>query len=211
MVKKDKKRARGRPKEFEPSDALDKAVEVFWELGYEAADTATLCTKMKISKPSLYNSFGSKEDLFLKAIQRYGETFSEKHLKALLEGSSPEEGMRAFFSVIAHDVSGKDYPSGCMIACVAIPASVKLVKLAILVRESMERRQRHMTKYFESQIEEGALPSKFDVFAAVSLIQDLMLALAFQARMGASLESLKKRGARNAELTMLAGLRKLSP
>ncbi len=68
MVQKKQKRTRGRPRQFDESEALDQAIDVFWELGYEAADIETLCQKMGLSKPSIYNSFGRKEDLFLMAL-----------------------------------------------------------------------------------------------------------------------------------------------
>src|SRR4051794_34171198 len=64
------KRPRGRPRSFDRDQALARAMQVFWEKGYEAASMQDLLTAMEISSPSLYAAFGDKEALFLEAVQR---------------------------------------------------------------------------------------------------------------------------------------------
>ena len=64
-------KARGRPLSFDRDAALDKAMHVFWEHGYEAASISELTSAMGITPPSLYTAFGDKEHLFLEAIERY--------------------------------------------------------------------------------------------------------------------------------------------
>lgn len=199
------KKARGRPRDFDLNEALDKAVEVFWELGYEAADTETLATRMGLSKPSVYNTFGSKEDLFLRAIRRYGETISKQHVDILLNSGSPSEGLHTFFLAIAQDVSGQQHPSGCLIACVAIPVAERMPAAATAMREAWGSGQGQMAAYFEAEMAKGMLPATFNISAAVSLIQDLMIAMALRGRMGSTRAELEKDAARNAELVMLSG------
>jgi TetR/AcrR family transcriptional repressor of nem operon len=60
-----------RPKAFDPEQALDKAMHVFWHKGYEATSMEDLLTAMDINRGSLYDTFGGKRDLFLKAMDRY--------------------------------------------------------------------------------------------------------------------------------------------
>ena len=66
-------KARGRPLSFDREAALDKAMHVFWEHGYEAASIADLTAAMGITPPSLYTAFGDKAHLFLEAIEAYGK------------------------------------------------------------------------------------------------------------------------------------------
>ena len=64
-----------RPKEFNPDDALEKAMQVFWHKGYEATSMEDLLTAMDLNRGSLYDTFGDKRQLFLKAIDRYCHGF----------------------------------------------------------------------------------------------------------------------------------------
>ena len=62
-----------RTKEFDPDAALQRALELFWERGYEATSLADLVARLGIARASLYGTFGSKHDLFVKALDRYLE------------------------------------------------------------------------------------------------------------------------------------------
>src|SRR5438094_4245993 len=62
---------KGRPREFHVKKALDRALKVFWRKGYQGASVLDLTKAMGINRPSLYAAFGSKEELFRKALDRY--------------------------------------------------------------------------------------------------------------------------------------------
>ena len=65
--------AAGRPRGFCTEKALDSAMQVFWRKGYEGTSLLDLTQAMGINRPSLYAAFGSKEELFRKAVDRYAE------------------------------------------------------------------------------------------------------------------------------------------
>ncbi|MCB5186502.1 TetR/AcrR family transcriptional regulator [Methylobacillus caricis] len=87
------KRGRGRPSKFDPETSLQIAMHLFWSHGYEGTSMAELTEAMNINKPSLYGAFGSKENLFRKAIEQYmagpiafvGEALSEKTAYEVVE------------------------------------------------------------------------------------------------------------------------------
>ena len=60
-----------RPKEFNPGEALEKAMQAFWHKGYEATSMEDLLNAMDINRGSLYATFGDKRELFLKAMNLY--------------------------------------------------------------------------------------------------------------------------------------------
>jgi AcrR family transcriptional regulator len=79
----EQRHAGGRPRSFDEGRVLDGAIDVFWGLGYEGASLAELTEAMGINKPSLYAVFGSKEELFVRALDRYGQRYHE-HLRQVL-------------------------------------------------------------------------------------------------------------------------------
>ena len=64
------KRSPGRPQAFNPEEALDRAIEMFWAHGYEGVDVTGL-RERNVTKPALYRAFGDKPTLLLKAVERY--------------------------------------------------------------------------------------------------------------------------------------------
>jgi AcrR family transcriptional regulator len=108
----DRRSAGGRPRAFDEGRALDGAIEVFWRLGYEGASLAELTHAMGINKPSLYAVFGSKEELFVRALERYGLLYRE-HLDAVLAKSSTYEVIESYLRSIAVLATQGSVP-GCL-------------------------------------------------------------------------------------------------
>jgi TetR/AcrR family transcriptional regulator, copper-responsive repressor len=64
-------RTRGRPRQYDPEQALAKAAEAFWKQGYAATSLDDLVAATGMNRPSLYAAFGDKRDLYLKTLTRY--------------------------------------------------------------------------------------------------------------------------------------------
>ena len=72
-----------RPKQFDPEQALESAMELFWRRGYEATGITDLVEHLGIARASLYATFGSKEQLYCRALDRYCELRAGPVLEAL--------------------------------------------------------------------------------------------------------------------------------
>src|SRR6478736_7773971 len=64
-------RTRGRPRQYDPEQALAKAAEAFWKHGYAATSLDDLVAATGMNRPSLYAAFGDKRDLYLKTLEYY--------------------------------------------------------------------------------------------------------------------------------------------
>ncbi len=206
MVQNKNSQKRGRPRRFDINTALDEAIAVFWELGYHASDVETLCKRMGLSKPSLYNSFGAKEDLFIAAVERYMSLRNEGVRAALDNGANPEESLLKYFHYIAECSSAQNQPKGCLVTSIAIPLMDQLPQLAGILRAKRIETHEQFTQFFQMYIDKGELPKNFDSNQAISLIQDLNAALIVQARAGSSLIDLKNKAKRNTCLVLAEGM-----
>ena len=93
--------SRGRPRTFNREQALNSAMKIFWERGYEGATLTELQNAMgNITAPSLYAAFGSKEKLFREAVQLYSKIQANRFLKALTDKSTTRESVEAFLMAL---------------------------------------------------------------------------------------------------------------
>ncbi len=104
----------GRPREFDRSEALDEAMNLFWSQGYEATGVSQLCERMGVGRQSLYNTFGDKEALFAEALARYRELRFRPMVEMLRRGAGLDgvtEVLDAWVEANAGDGS-----KGCLMA-----------------------------------------------------------------------------------------------
>ena len=122
-MKNESNRPRGRPFSFDVEQALDAAVQVFWEKGYEGASVADLTQAMGITPPSLYAKFENKHGLFLQAIDRYVATITSTQLAPLIEMRDIREGVSGYFGELIRCVASRKWPAGCLVVSVAAETS----------------------------------------------------------------------------------------
>ncbi len=99
-----------RPLKFDPQVALENAMNVFWRQGYEATSLDDLTEAMGINRPSLYNTFGSKHDLYLATLKHYRERYSQQMIAALATANNLHEALSGAFTAVIRSETG----SGCM-------------------------------------------------------------------------------------------------
>ena len=102
-----------RPKEFDRDEALQKAIGVFCDKGYAAASTDELMHAMKISRQSMYDTFGDKRQLYLEAFQRYVADSVNEQIGYLEKSSSPLAGIEKMLVAFATRIE-RDGIVGCM-------------------------------------------------------------------------------------------------
>jgi TetR/AcrR family transcriptional regulator, copper-responsive repressor len=166
-----------RPRSFDRDAALDTAMRLFWERGYEQTSISDLTSAMGVAPPSLYAAFGSKRDLFDEAAIRYQSSPGAFNLRAL-----DEPTVRGSIARLLHDAAieytRSGQPRGCMI--LAEP----------LLGEHRTRSRAVLAARIAAGIGAAELPPDTDVDVLVSYVTVVLTGMSAQARDGATREDL---------------------
>ncbi len=181
----------GRPREFCPDAALEKALTVFWRHGFEGASLSDLTAAMGITRPSLYATFGNKEELFGKALDLYDRKYVGFMREALDERSARVAVARILDGLVEAGTKA-DRPPGCMstngaLACSAAadPVKAEVVKRRAAFETALRRR-------LEAAQAEGDLPASANPADLAGFVMTVAAGLAVQAAAGASRASLQR-------------------
>lgn len=105
---------RGRPRRFDRELALEQAMRVFWEKGYDGAQLTDLTQAMGINPPSFYAAFGSKAQSFCEAVEHYIRTVGSVPMRAMQAAPATRDGMRAMLEG-SIDVALSSSSGGCLL------------------------------------------------------------------------------------------------
>jgi len=177
---------RGRPLSFDRDAALEQAMHVFWERGYEAASISDLTHAMGITPPSLYTAFGDKAHLFMEAIERYNAGPGGFGQRALDEEPTARGAIERLLNEAADELTQDCHPLGCMMMCAVAAEHIQaaMVKRRALGLASIQSR-------IQRGIDEGELPSGTDAGALANFYATIYQGMSMQAKDGASRESLR--------------------
>lgn len=182
---------RGRPRKFDREQALRSAMKTFWELGYEGASLTDLTDAMGINSASLYNAFGSKEELFREAIEYYAENDGRATDRALAQASTAREAIEGILNGNLALFADPDTPMGCMIVLSATNYNVRNRG----IHDFLVARRRQVVTLLEQRlrraIAEGELSPETDVRAVASFYSTVLNGLSIEARDGATPAQLK--------------------
>lgn len=167
-----------RPAKFNREEVLNKALLLFWQKGYEATLLDDLTREMGINRPSLYNTFGDKDALYLEALMRYGEIHGGKMLATLERSHSIQQGFKAIFEDLINEST-----QGCCRGCMIVNNTVERCSVSdsanSFVKETDEASKRTFATAIRRAQQEGdlALTKDPDVLAVYlySAIQGLQL------------------------------------
>ncbi len=106
--------ALGRPLQFDPEDALERAMQCFWRHGYAGASLATLLAATGLSRSSLYHAFGGKQTLFRRCIERYAARMAARFAERLAAASDGRRFIADFLYGVAAE-AGHAEQRGCLL------------------------------------------------------------------------------------------------
>ena len=180
-------RGRGRPRSFDREAALSQATRLFWLKGFEATSIADLTEAMGIGAPSLYAAFGSKEALYIEALNYYVaryECFSWARFEA---AATAREAVGSYLLDSAAALTGSfgDIPHGCMVTLASV-GSEGHSELCELVRSERAAPLDRLKARLGRAVAEGEIPASVDIHALARFVQTVQSGMSILARDGTS-------------------------
>ena len=146
----------GRPKAFDMDETLRAAMGAFRAHGFEATSLKDLESLTGLGAGSLYNAFGSKEALFLSALDHYNERVVKRRIATYLKGEEPVRELRALFLSTLKEADGTAF--GCLLTNTAIEFAGASAPVAAKVEDGFGLLERAFRKQCETALELGLAP-----------------------------------------------------
>jgi len=182
---------KGRPREFDAHDALDRALHVFREKGYEGASLNDLTAAMGINRPSLYAAFGDKRALFEKALQRYAEGPAAFMRKALEENTAREVAERLLRGSVEL-LTSPGNPPGCLTVQGALVCGAEAKDVREELNSHRACAEESIVRRLKRAKAEGDLPAETNPTDLARFLTSVMYGMSVQAAGGASRVELKR-------------------
>lgn len=171
----------GRPKCFDESKVLDSAIDCFWRNGLKASSIRTLADEMGIAGPSLYNAYGNKQTLFIKALERYAETTLRPRFLRIRD-LPPLEALRTFLQEQVEIAVNDPDCKGCFFVNTTLETAYCEQELSAEAFAYLNE----IKEFFSSNLRvaqiKGELPSEANISEISELLYVIVLGISVRAR-----------------------------
>jgi TetR/AcrR family transcriptional repressor of nem operon len=179
-----------RPKTFSESDALEKALDAFWQHGYQGVGLTELLSEMGIARQSLYDTFGNKRQLFIKTIEHYRNTRLASAIALLERGGSPIENVRdvvRFFERLALDKRAR----GCLVANSLVEVGSQDSEIRELLAETLGMLESAIAKALRRAQRAGELPAGRSPRALARALTNALVGMAVTGKLRQSKDTVR--------------------
>ncbi|WP_102896342.1 TetR/AcrR family transcriptional regulator [Phaeobacter piscinae] len=180
----------GRQRSFDTDDAIEQAMLLFWERGYEAASMADLSAAMGVNPPSIYAAFGNKQALFERCAAHYAQSVAAYAPRALGEAATAETALRRFVSDAIEAFCTQDRPKGCLLVSAATNCGKGSAGAQDLLTGYRQASETMIADRIRRGMEAGDMPASTKSDLLAKYVAVLIQGLAAQARDGASADDL---------------------
>ena len=180
----------GRPKTFDETAALEAAMIVFWTQGYDATSYDDLVQQVGIGRQSFYSTFGDKRALYVKAVEHYGKTVTQRAVNLLGSPGSPTSNIRRWFARLS-DVASGNKRFGCLLTNTAVELAPSDPAMAKLVMRLLRRVEEALHKALMRAVERDELAQGLDTRELASYLLNAAQGLLVMSKLGVSQKKLR--------------------
>ena len=186
------KKPRGRPRSYDPEEALTRAMESFWESGFAGTSLDDLSAATGMNRPSLYAAFGDKKAIYLKALETFADSLRAA-LRNIEKAEMPLPGALKTFYDGAIDIylSGEHGARGCYIACTAPAEAARDDDIRTALRTVLRETDDGLEKLFAKAREKGELARNANASERAQIAASVLHSIALRARSGATRKELQ--------------------
>jgi AcrR family transcriptional regulator len=181
----------GRPISFDKNAALEAAMLLFWERGYEGTSMADLTETMGLSASSIYAAFGDKQALFSLAVKRYMDSRAQYAARAL-EEPTLKRFIRALFDNTVAFLTTPGHPPTCMTLAGAMGCSVDAAPARNLLTGIRKQNEMAMRDRLRQARKCGELSADINVEDYARYLSSILAGLSIQAASGSTKAELKR-------------------
>lgn len=185
MVQKEDLRSRGRPRQYDPDQALAQAMRTFWRNGYAATSMDDLSVATKMNRPSLYNAFGNKRAIYLSLLDRYIATIGEVIHDALGSPLSLKQALnRLYRKMLTTYTSSEGEGLGCFLVGTAATEAVRDEEVRARLAGALAGVHQALEVRLHQAQSQGDLARQADVAGLAAIASAVLHSLAVQVRAG---------------------------
>lgn len=182
----------GRPLEFDPNQAIDAAMQLFWRNGYESSSLQQLITTMRLSKSSFYQAFKSKHNLFQNCVKHYETTLIDDLNDQLESADNGVDFIKTLFHSVTEQCIDAESRKGCLLMNTVSEFAQDDPIIAELVRNSLERFYEVLLKAVRQGQQEGLINTNKEAQILARYLVSSMSGIKNMVKAGTNAQTIKQ-------------------
>lgn len=171
-----------RTKDFDEKEVLQKAVYLFWDKGFNGTSMQDLVDGLGISRSSLYDTFGGKHQLYLKALESYKNTYASHLCTLTLEPPSARAAVAQLLALATNDLLNDEQRRGCFMVNAAIELANHDTEVNNLVCQTEKQLEQAFFKVIEQGQANGEISKDKDALALARFLNNTVKGLQVSAK-----------------------------
>ena len=171
-----------RHKTYSDEEVLEKAMQVFWDHGYEATSVRLLEKEMGINQFSIYSAFTNKKKLFVESLKKYREYVKTNKFHPLLKPNARLKDLERFFENFSRQVRNGETHRGCLVVNTTAEFGSKDPEVAAELQNYFNFIKDMIKKVLENSVQAGEISAEIDLEKYSNYLMGIMQGLSVGAK-----------------------------